>query len=80
MSDTITRSGNTAEATPETGPKIRLGASACLMGERVRFDGGHKQDRFLIHTLGRYVEWVHVCPEVEVGMPIPRPSLVTMPV
>jgi uncharacterized protein YbgA (DUF1722 family)/uncharacterized protein YbbK (DUF523 family) len=75
LSDTITRSGDTAEATAETGPKIRLGVSACLMGERVRYDGGHKQDRFLIHTLGRYVEWVHVCPEVEVGMTIPRPSV-----
>jgi uncharacterized protein YbgA (DUF1722 family)/uncharacterized protein YbbK (DUF523 family) len=75
MSGTVTRSGDTADDPASAGPKIRLGVSACLMGERVRYDGGHKQDRFLIHTLGRYVEWVHVCPEVEVGMTIPRPSV-----
>jgi uncharacterized protein YbgA (DUF1722 family)/uncharacterized protein YbbK (DUF523 family) len=75
MNDPATRSGDTGEPEPGTGPKVRLGTSACLMGERVRFDGGHKQDRYLIHTLGRYVEWVHVCPEVEVGMPIPRPTI-----
>ena len=54
---------------------IRLGISTCLMGEEVRYDGGHKLDRFLVHTLGQYVEWVPVCPEVETGMPIPREAL-----
>jgi len=43
---------------------IRLGISTCLLGENVRYDGGHKLDRFLVHTLGRYVEWVPICPEV----------------
>jgi uncharacterized protein YbgA (DUF1722 family)/uncharacterized protein YbbK (DUF523 family) len=52
--------------------KIRLGISECLLGRPVRFDGGHKLDRFLTETLGRYVEYVPVCPEVECGMPIPR--------
>ena len=54
---------------------IRLGISACLLGERVRFDGGHKRDPFLVETLGPFVEWVPVCPEVESGMPAPRESL-----
>jgi len=54
---------------------LRLGISTCLLGENVRYDGGHKLDRFLVNTLGRYVEWVPVCPEVEIGLPIPRDSL-----
>jgi uncharacterized protein YbgA (DUF1722 family)/uncharacterized protein YbbK (DUF523 family) len=54
---------------------IRLGISTCLLGEEVRYDGGHKLDRFLVNTLGRYVEWVPVCPEVETGLPIPRESM-----
>ena len=52
--------------------KIRLGISACLLGEKVRFDGGHKLDHFLTDTLGQYVEYVPVCPEVECGFGIPR--------
>jgi uncharacterized protein YbgA (DUF1722 family)/uncharacterized protein YbbK (DUF523 family) len=55
--------------------RIRLGISRCLLGENVRYDGGHKLDRFLVNTLGRYVEWVPVCPEVECGLPIPRESM-----
>jgi uncharacterized protein YbgA (DUF1722 family)/uncharacterized protein YbbK (DUF523 family) len=55
--------------------KIRLGISSCLLGEPVRFDGGHKLDHYLVHTLGRYVEWVPVCPEIELGLPTPRESL-----
>jgi uncharacterized protein YbgA (DUF1722 family)/uncharacterized protein YbbK (DUF523 family) len=56
-------------------PVIRLGISTCLLGERVRYDGGHKLDRFLADTLGQFVEWVPVCPEVEMGMPIPREAV-----
>ena len=56
-------------------PYIRLGVSACLLGQEVRFDGGHKKDEFLVNTLGRYVEWVPVCPEVEVGLGVPRETL-----
>jgi len=55
--------------------KIRLGISTCLLGENVRYDGGHKLDRFLTDTLGQYVEYVPVCPEVECGLPIPRESM-----
>lgn len=51
---------------------LRLGISSCLLGERVRHDGGHKRDRFLTDVLGKFVEWVPVCPEVEVGMGTPR--------
>jgi uncharacterized protein YbgA (DUF1722 family)/uncharacterized protein YbbK (DUF523 family) len=54
---------------------IRLGVSSCLLGEAVRFDGGHKRDRFVTDLLGPLVEWVPVCPEVEVGMDTPRPAL-----
>jgi len=66
--------GDAASPQPE-GPVIRLGISTCLLGERVRYDGGHKLDRFLVQTLGRYVEWVPVCPEVEIGLPVPRESM-----
>jgi len=55
--------------------KVKLGISACLLGERVRYDGGHKLDEFLRDTLGRHVEYVPVCPEVECGMPIPREAV-----
>jgi uncharacterized protein YbgA (DUF1722 family)/uncharacterized protein YbbK (DUF523 family) len=55
--------------------KIRLGISTCLLGENVRYDGGHKLDRFLTDTLGQYVEYVPVCPEVECGLCIPRESM-----
>ncbi|MDY6987053.1 MAG: DUF523 and DUF1722 domain-containing protein [Thermodesulfobacteriota bacterium] len=56
-------------------PMIKLGISTCLLGEQVRYDGGHKLDRFLTDTLGNYVEYVPVCPEVECGFSIPRESL-----
>lgn len=54
---------------------LRLGISRCLLGEEVRFDGGHKQDHFLTDVLGRYVEWVLVCPEVEAGLGTPREAM-----
>jgi uncharacterized protein YbgA (DUF1722 family)/uncharacterized protein YbbK (DUF523 family) len=54
---------------------IRIGISACLLGEPVRFDGGHKRDAFLTETFGRFVEWVPVCPEVECGFDTPREAM-----
>lgn len=54
---------------------LRLGISACLLGEPVRFDGGHKRDAFLTDVLGPQIEWVAVCPEVEIGMGTPRETL-----
>ena len=53
----------------------RVGISACLLGDEVRFDGGHKRDPWLIDVLGPLVEWVKVCPEVEIGMGTPREAL-----
>jgi uncharacterized protein YbgA (DUF1722 family)/uncharacterized protein YbbK (DUF523 family) len=53
----------------------RIGISSCLLGDEVRFDGGHKRDRFLTDILGPHVEFVRVCPEVEVGMGTPRETL-----
>ena len=55
--------------------KIKLGISACLLGENVRYDGGHKRDRFVTETIGNFVEFVPVCPEVECGLGIPRESM-----
>ena len=55
--------------------RIRLGISSCLLGQEVRYDGQHKLDRFLRDTLGQYVEYVPVCPEVECGLPIPREAM-----
>ena len=54
---------------------LRLGISRCLLGEEVRFDGGHKRDAFLTEVLGRYVEWIPVCPEVEAGLGTPREAM-----
>ncbi|UCF30741.1 MAG: DUF523 and DUF1722 domain-containing protein [bacterium] len=52
--------------------RLRVGISTCLLGENVRWDGGHQLDRYLADTLGKFVEYVPVCPEVECGFPIPR--------
>lgn len=54
---------------------LRLGVSACLLGARVRFDGGHKQNRFLLDELGRYFQFEPFCPEVAIGMGTPRPTI-----
>ena len=51
---------------------LRIGISQCLLGDKVRYDGGHKRDNFLIEALGRHVEWVPVCPEAELGLGTPR--------
>ncbi|MDA1258997.1 MAG: DUF523 and DUF1722 domain-containing protein [Planctomycetota bacterium] len=54
---------------------IRLGIATCLLGEQVRWDGGHKRDEFLVGTVAPHVEWVPVCPEEESGMGVPRPPV-----
>ncbi len=54
---------------------LRLGVSACLLGENVRYDGGHARDPFVADTLGQWFEHVPVCPEMEIGMGIPRPAV-----
>ena len=53
----------------------RVGVSSCLLGEAVRFDGGHKRTTVLTEVLGPLVEWVPVCPEVEMGLGTPRDTL-----
>jgi uncharacterized protein YbgA (DUF1722 family)/uncharacterized protein YbbK (DUF523 family) len=56
----------------QTAKPVRIGVSACLLGDEVRFDGGHKCDRFLTDVLAPHVELVPVCPEVEMGLGTPR--------
>jgi len=55
--------------------KLKLGISSCLLGENVRYDGGNKLDLSLKDTLGAYVEYIPVCPEVECGLGVPRESM-----
>ena len=57
------------------GSRIRVGVSSCLLGEQVRYDGGHKRDRYLTDTLARHFEFVPFCPEVGAGLGVPRPAL-----
>jgi len=56
-------------------PPIRIGVSACLIGQEVRFDGGHKRNEFITEIFGRFVEFVPVCPEFELGLGVPRETL-----
>ena len=55
--------------------KPRIGISQCLLGDKVRYDGGHKRDVFLTDVLAPFVEWVPVCPEVEAGLGTPREAM-----
>lgn len=55
--------------------EIRIGISSCLLGEEVRYDGGHKRNALVTGALSRFMTFVPVCPEVEVGMPVPRPAI-----
>jgi uncharacterized protein YbbK (DUF523 family) len=54
---------------------LRIGISQCLLGDNVRHDGGHKRDGFLLEALGPHVEWIPVCPEVELGLGTPREAM-----
>lgn len=54
---------------------VKLGVSSCLLGQPVRYDGQHQHNHYLTDVLGEYVEWLHVCPEVECGMPVPREAM-----
>jgi len=56
-------------------PPVRIGISSCLLGENVRFDGNHKRDAFLVEVFGCHVTWVPVCPEVEMGLGVPRETM-----
>jgi len=57
---------------PQRFPRVTIGISSCLLGQEVRFDGGHKRDGFVIGPLSRFVDYIPVCPEVAIGMGIPR--------
>jgi uncharacterized protein YbgA (DUF1722 family)/uncharacterized protein YbbK (DUF523 family) len=59
----------------QTSLRLRIGVSSCLLGEPVRFNGGHARDRSLLALLSPFVEWVPLCPEVEVGMGVPREAV-----
>ena len=52
-----------------------IGISSCLLGESLRYDGSHKRNSLLLETFGNWVQWLPICPEVEVGMGVPRESL-----
>jgi uncharacterized protein YbgA (DUF1722 family)/uncharacterized protein YbbK (DUF523 family) len=67
------KSGAPASSTCDT--PIRVGVSACLLGEPVRYDGGHKHDRYISDTLGRFFSFLPVCPEVGCGLPVPREAM-----
>ncbi len=60
---------------PRHSSPIKIGVSSCLLGNQVRFDGGHKRNDFLVETFGQFVEWVPVCPEIEIGLGVPRRTL-----
>jgi uncharacterized protein YbgA (DUF1722 family)/uncharacterized protein YbbK (DUF523 family) len=64
-----------AEPAGEARAEIRIGISSCLLGQNVRYDGGHKKDAFATGLLARFVTFVPVCPEVEVGMGTPRETI-----
>jgi uncharacterized protein YbgA (DUF1722 family)/uncharacterized protein YbbK (DUF523 family) len=55
--------------------EIKLGISSCLLGQPVRYDGGHKADSYIIGTLGAYFTFIPLCPEVAIGLPVPRPPI-----
>ena len=54
---------------------IKIGVSTCLLGQKVRYDGGHKHNRYITQTLGQFFEFVPVCPESECGLGIPREAM-----
>ncbi len=54
---------------------VRIGISTCLLGQKVRFDAGHKRDRYITDILGQFFQFVPVCPELEVGMGVPREAV-----
>jgi len=56
-------------------PRVKIGVSSCLLGQEVRYNGGHKRDRFLVSSLSQFVDYVPVCPEVAIGLGIPRPPI-----
>jgi uncharacterized protein YbgA (DUF1722 family)/uncharacterized protein YbbK (DUF523 family) len=64
-----------ADAAVENRDRILIGISSCLIGEKVRFDGGHKQSRYILDTLGAHFRFRPFCPEVAIGLGVPRETL-----
>jgi uncharacterized protein YbbK (DUF523 family) len=54
---------------------LRVGVSACLLGQEVRYDGGHRRSETIVRFLGRWFEWIPVCPEMEIGLGVPRETI-----
>jgi len=75
MNDSSFGPQNQFESNMDMDGKIRIGISSCLLGNRVRYDGGHKLDHYLTDTLGQYMDYIPICPEVESGLGIPRESM-----
>ena len=65
--------GSDAAAGGDAHARIPVGVSSCLLGEEVRYDGGHKLDRYVTGVLGRWFEYVPFCPEALAGLGVPRP-------
>lgn len=63
------------ESRPPVFPRVKIGVSSCLLGQEVRFNGGHKRDGFVVGGLARFVDYVPVCPEVAIGLGVPRPTI-----
>ena len=55
--------------------KITVGISSCLLGQKVRYDGGHKRDRFITDQLSQHLEFMPICPETAIGLTVPRPPI-----
>ena len=55
--------------------KIKVGISSCLLGEQVRFDSGHKRNSFIMNVLAPHFEFTPFCPEVEIGLGVPRETI-----
>lgn len=76
MSDLRLRAAARPTTAREAGTdEIRVGVSACLLGQEVRYDGGHKRDSYVADTLARYFHFVPVCPELDIGLGVPRETL-----
>ena len=71
----VSHPADTTARNSETPERIPVGVSSCLLGEAVRYDGGHKHDRYVTGVLGRYFEYVPWCPEALAGLGVPRPPI-----
>ncbi len=66
---------NTTSPLKREFPRLKIGISSCLLGQPVRYNGGHKQDRFIANSLSEFVDFVPICPEVSIDLGVPRPPI-----